>query len=172
MVSVLSSAAPRVAAEAAATSAIVAMIAMPRRILMLASSSLRAWRCRTSLARSASVFKPRRAATARLDVLGRHSAFKKNPYPDIARGLIHYFMQPANYDKIIQSTGGRWVPVYKRLFDSPFWREKPDFKHFINMAETGVPVSYAGAPTPAAGEVLNTTGAGRWVGGGESARGV
>jgi hypothetical protein len=24
------------------------------------------------------------------------------------------------------------------------------------MAETGVPVSYAGAPTPAAGEVLNT----------------
>jgi ABC-type glycerol-3-phosphate transport system substrate-binding protein len=65
-------------------------------------------------------------------------------------------MQPANYDKIIQSTGGRWVPVYKRLFDSPFWREKPEFKHFINMAETGVPVSYAGAPTPAAGEVLNT----------------
>jgi len=65
-------------------------------------------------------------------------------------------MQPVNYDKIIQSTGGRWVPVYKRLFDSPFWREKPEFKHFINMAETGVPVSYAGAPTPAAGEVLNT----------------
>jgi multiple sugar transport system substrate-binding protein len=85
-----------------------------------------------------------------------YGAFKKNPYPDLARGLIDYFMQPANYDKIIQSTGGRWVPVYKRLFDSPFWREKPEFKHFINMAETGVPVSYAGAPTPAAGEVLNT----------------
>jgi hypothetical protein len=48
------------------------------------------------------------------------------------------------------------VPVYKRLFDSPFWREKPVFKHFIQMAETGVPVSYAGSPTPAAGEVLNT----------------
>ena len=65
-------------------------------------------------------------------------------------------MQPANYDKIVQSTGGRWVPVYKRLFDSPFWKEKPAFKHFIQMAETGVPVSYAGSPTPAAGEVLNT----------------
>ena len=85
-----------------------------------------------------------------------YGAFKKNPYPDIAKGLIEYFMQPANYDRIIQSTGGRWVPVYKRLFDSPFWREKPEFRHFINMAETGVPVSYAGAPTPAAGEVLNT----------------
>lgn len=83
-------------------------------------------------------------------------AFKKNPYPELAKGLIDYFMQPQNYDKIIQSTGGRWVPVYKRLFDSPFWREKPAFKHFIQMAETGVPVSYAGAPTPAAGEVLNT----------------
>jgi len=46
-----------------------------------------------------------------------YGAFKKNPYPDLARGLIEYFMQPSNYD---------------------------------------VPVSYAGAPTPAAGEVLNT----------------
>jgi multiple sugar transport system substrate-binding protein len=85
-----------------------------------------------------------------------YGAFKKNPYPELARGLLEYFMQPANYDKIIQSTGGRWVPVYKRLFDSPFWREKPAFRHFIRMAETGVPVSYAGSPTPAAGEVLNT----------------
>jgi hypothetical protein len=44
------------------------------------------------------------------------------------------------------------VPVYKRLFDSPFWKEKPAFAHFIKMAETGVPVSYAGSPTPAAGD--------------------
>src|SRR5712664_858906 len=85
-----------------------------------------------------------------------YGAFKKTPYPELAKGLLEYFMQPANYDKIIQSTGGRWVPVYKRLFDSPFWKEKPAFKHFIKMAETGVPVSYAGSPTPAAGEVLNT----------------
>ena len=85
-----------------------------------------------------------------------YGAFKKNPYPELARGLLDYFMQPANYDRIIQSTGGRWVPVYKRLFESPFWTSKPEFKHFIKMAETGVPVSYAGSPTAAAGEVLNT----------------
>ena len=60
------------------------------------------------------------------------------------------------FNRIIQSTGGRWVPVYKRLFESPFWTSKPEFKHFIKMAETGVPVSYAGSPTAAAGEVLNT----------------
>ena len=82
--------------------------------------------------------------------------FKKSPYPELGKGLIEYMLQPANYDKIVQSTGGRWVPVYKRLFDSPFWREKPVFKHFIQLAETGVPVSYAGSPNPAAGEVLNT----------------
>jgi hypothetical protein len=35
-------------------------------------------------------------------------------------------------------------------------KEKPAFAHFIKMVETGVPVSYAGSPTPAAGEVLNT----------------
>jgi hypothetical protein len=56
----------------------------------------------------------------------------------------------------VQSTGGRWVPVYKRLFDSAFWKEKPVFKHFIQMVEQGVPISYAGSPTPAAYEVLNT----------------
>ena len=54
--------------------------------------------------------------------------------------------QPANYDRIIQSTGGRWVPVYKRLFESPFWTSKPEFKHFIKMAETGVPVVGVGVP--------------------------
>ncbi len=85
-----------------------------------------------------------------------YAAFKKTPYPELSKGLLDYLMQPSNYDKIIQSTGGRWVPVYKRLFESPFWTGKPAFKHFIKMAETGVPVSYAGSPTPAAGEVLNT----------------
>src|SRR5262249_59309010 len=85
-----------------------------------------------------------------------YGAFKKNPNPELTKGLLDYLMQPANYDKIIQSTGGRWVPVYKRLFESPFWTGKPAFKHFIKMAETGVPVSYAGSPTPPAGEVLTT----------------
>jgi multiple sugar transport system substrate-binding protein len=82
--------------------------------------------------------------------------FKKSPYPDLGKGLIEYMLQPANYDRIVQSTGGRWVPVYKRLFDSPFWKEKPVFRYFTQMAEQGVPLSYAGSPTPAAGEVLNT----------------
>jgi multiple sugar transport system substrate-binding protein len=82
--------------------------------------------------------------------------FKKSPYPELGKGLIEYYLQPANYDKIVQSTGGRWVPVYRRLFDSPFWKEKPVFKHLIQMAEHGVPISYAGSPTPAASEVLYT----------------
>jgi multiple sugar transport system substrate-binding protein len=82
--------------------------------------------------------------------------FKKSPYPELGKGLIEYMLRPDNYDRIVQSTGGRWVPVYKRLFDSPFWKEKPVFTHFIQMAEQGVPLSYAGSPTPAAGEVLNT----------------
>jgi len=89
--------------------------------------------------------------------------FKKSPYPELGKGLIDYMLQPQNYDKIVQSTGGRWAPVYKRLFDSPFWKEKPVFQHFIQMAETGVPVSYAGSPTPAAGEVLNTHVVGKMV---------
>jgi multiple sugar transport system substrate-binding protein len=85
-----------------------------------------------------------------------YGVFKQTPYPELAKGLVDYFMQPDNYNKIIESTGGRWVPIYKRLFETEFWRSQPKFKHFIQMAETGVPVSYAGTPTPAAGEVLNT----------------
>lgn len=85
-----------------------------------------------------------------------YGVFKQTPYPELAKGLIEYFMQPDNYNKIIESTGGRWVPIYKRLFETEFWQSQPKFKHFIKMAETGVPVSYAGTPTPAAGEVLNT----------------
>ncbi|MGQ4809930.1 hypothetical protein NKDENANG_03368 [Candidatus Entotheonellaceae bacterium PAL068K] len=85
-----------------------------------------------------------------------YGVFQQAPHPELAKGLVEHFMQPDNYNQIIESTGGRWVPVYKRLFETDFWRRKPKFKHFIQMAETGVPVSYAGTPTPAAGEVLNT----------------
>src|SRR5262249_15985920 len=89
--------------------------------------------------------------------------FKKSPYPELGKGLIEYYMQPANYDKIVQSTGAPCVPVSNRPFDSPFWKEKPVFKHFIQMAETGVPLSYAGSPTAASGEVLNTYVHGKMV---------
>src|SRR5262249_26667479 len=43
--------------------------------------------------------------------------FKKSPYPELGKGLIDYMLQPQNYDKIVQSTGGRWAPGYKRLVD-------------------------------------------------------
>jgi len=40
-----------------------------------------------------------------------YGAFKKTPYPELAKGLLEYFMQPANYDKIISAS---WSPTRRR----------------------------------------------------------
>src|SRR3712207_6200009 len=35
--------------------------------------------------------------------------FKKNPYPELAKGLIEYWIDPKNLRIIIEEGGGRWV---------------------------------------------------------------
>jgi multiple sugar transport system substrate-binding protein len=85
-----------------------------------------------------------------------YGVFKKAPDPKLALGLAEYLMKPENYNKIITSTNGRWVPVYPRLFDDPFWTARPVFNEFKQIAKTGVPISYGGPPSPASGEVLST----------------
>jgi multiple sugar transport system substrate-binding protein len=85
-----------------------------------------------------------------------YGIFNKGPYPEIQLGLVEYLMKPENYNKIVTNTNGRWVPVYPGLFDDPWWTSRPEFNQFINIAKTGVPVSYAGPPSAAAGEILQT----------------
>lgn len=63
---------------------------------------------------------------------------------------------PARYNEVITNTNGRFVPVYPDLFNDPWWTSRPEFKEFIKIAETGVPVSYKGPPTAASGEILAT----------------
>ncbi len=89
--------------------------------------------------------------------------FKKSPYPELGKGLIEYMLQPVNYDKIVQSTGGRWVPVYKRLFDSPFWKEKPVFKYFNPDGRAGRPDQLRGlADTRRRARSSTPTSSARW----------
>jgi hypothetical protein len=52
-----------------------------------------------------------------------YGAFKKTPYPELAKGLLEYFMQPANYDKIISAS---WSPTRRRnayADRAEYWRE-------------------------------------------------
>jgi len=82
--------------------------------------------------------------------------FNQSPYPELAMGLAEHFMAPERYNQVITNTNGRFVPVYPELFNDPWWTERPEFAEFIDIAKTGVPISYQGPPTGASGEVLNT----------------
>ena len=42
------------------------------------------------------------------------------------------------------------------LFADEWWTSRPEFKEFINIAKTGVPISYKSAPSAASGEILAT----------------
>lgn len=85
-----------------------------------------------------------------------YGLFNTAPDPGLVKGLVAYLMRPENYNQIITATNGRWVPVYPRLFDDPWWTAKPEFNRFREIARGGVPISYAGPPSAASGEVLTT----------------
>jgi multiple sugar transport system substrate-binding protein len=82
--------------------------------------------------------------------------FNHSPYPELAKGLAAHFMTPSRYNEVITNTNGRFVPVYPELFNDPWWTERPEFKEFIDIAKTGVPISFEAAPSAASGEVLAT----------------
>jgi multiple sugar transport system substrate-binding protein len=80
--------------------------------------------------------------------------FKQAPEPELAKGLAEYFMDPGRYNDVITKTNGRFVPVYPELFKDEWWTSRPEFKEFIDIANTGVPVSYKSPPSASSGEVL------------------
>ena len=82
--------------------------------------------------------------------------FNTAPEPELAKGLVKAMMDPAKYNEVITKTNGRWVPVYPKLFEDPWWTSRPQYGEFSNIAKTGVPVSYKGQPSPGMGEVLLT----------------
>jgi multiple sugar transport system substrate-binding protein len=82
--------------------------------------------------------------------------FKQTPYPELSKGLAEYFLEPTRYNDVIVKNNGRFVPVYPELFNDPWWTGRPEFKEFIGIAKTGVPISYEAPPSAASGEVLST----------------
>jgi multiple sugar transport system substrate-binding protein len=96
------------------------------------------------------------AGTVNLIDTWSYGIFAKAPYPELVTGLVAYLMKPANYNQIITATDGRWVPVYPGLFDDPWWTARQEFAKFREIAHTGVPISHAGPPSAASGEILST----------------
>ncbi len=81
---------------------------------------------------------------------------KDTDRPDDAKAWLSYFFEPARYEQIIDTVGGRWLPIYPSLFASmPLFKDNPDFAQLGDMAENGVVDGYAGPPTAWAAAVFN-----------------
>ncbi len=80
--------------------------------------------------------------------------FKDSKVPDVAKEALAFIMEPERYNQFIVAAGGRYVPIYKKLTDTPFWKQDPYYSSFPGMAETGRIMAYPGQPHPAFGEVL------------------
>jgi multiple sugar transport system substrate-binding protein len=84
---------------------------------------------------------------------GEWMLFKHNPYPEVAKGLVEYYMEPENLRVVMEEGGGRWGPPYKGMYSTPFWQQ-PAFQHWRAMLEHGREFAAPGTMTAAAGEVL------------------
>jgi len=88
--------------------------------------------------------------------------FKHNPYPEVARGLVEYWMAPENLRVMIEEGDGRWGPPYKGMYDSDFWK-RPVFQHWRGMLENGRHIASPGTAHPAVGEISSTYMIGRMM---------
>jgi multiple sugar transport system substrate-binding protein len=86
---------------------------------------------------------------------GYWALFKHNPYPEVAKGLAQYYMEPENLRVVIEEGDGRWGPPYRGMYDSDFWK-RPVFQHWRVMLERGRQFPWPGTTTAASGEVLTT----------------
>jgi multiple sugar transport system substrate-binding protein len=81
--------------------------------------------------------------------------FKHTPYPEVAKGLVAYYMEPENLRVVMEEGGGRWGPPYPGMYNTDFWN-RPTFQHWRVMLERGRQFAAPGSQSAAAGEVLAT----------------
>jgi ABC-type glycerol-3-phosphate transport system substrate-binding protein len=92
--------------------------------------------------------------------IGEWLLFKHNPYPEVAKGLVQYYMEPENLRVVMEEGGGRWGPPYPSMYESAFWK-RPAFQHWRVILERGRQFASPGSMNAASGEVLATYVIGR-----------
>jgi multiple sugar transport system substrate-binding protein len=80
--------------------------------------------------------------------------FKASKNVALAKDMIRYWLEPNRFDKVVQTIGGRWWPIYKELAKGKFWSDRPAFKIYPDMLAQARLDAYAGPPTDASGEVF------------------
>ena len=82
--------------------------------------------------------------------------FKHNPYPEVAKGLVQYYMEPENLRVVVEEGGGRWGSPYPGMYNTDFWK-RPTFQHWRVMLERGRHFASPGSQSAASGEVYATS---------------
>ncbi|MGN6487154.1 MAG: ABC transporter substrate-binding protein [Devosia sp.] len=79
---------------------------------------------------------------------------KATDRPDDAKAWLSYFFDTARYEKLIDTVGGRWVPIYPALTASmPLFKDTPAFANFNEMAGNGIVDGFKGPPSALNAEV-------------------
>jgi multiple sugar transport system substrate-binding protein len=64
---------------------------------------------------------------------------KATKRPDDAKAWLSYFFDPAHYETLIATVGGRWIPIYPSLTASmPLFKDTPAFANFDEMARSEI----------------------------------
>jgi multiple sugar transport system substrate-binding protein len=79
---------------------------------------------------------------------------KATEHPDDAKAWLSYFFEPSRYETLIDTVGGRWVPIYPSLTASmSLFKDTPAFVNFGAMAQNGIVDGYKGPPSALNAEV-------------------
>lgn len=79
---------------------------------------------------------------------------KATDRPDDAKAWLSYFFEKGRYETLIDTVGGRWVPIYPSLTASmSLFKDTPAFANFHQMAENGIVDGYKGPPSALNAEV-------------------
>ena len=79
---------------------------------------------------------------------------KKSQNIPLAKDFLRYFYRDGSYRALIESCGGRWIPIFPDMVDTmPLFTENPQLVNFKSMAQNGVVNGYRSAPTAISAEV-------------------
>ncbi|CAN5328132.1 hypothetical protein BH10PSE9_BH10PSE9_04130 [soil metagenome] len=80
---------------------------------------------------------------------------KSSKQIDNAKGWLKYFFEPTRYQKIIQTVGGRWLPIYPSMMAMPLFKDNPDYANFGAMAASGIIDGHEAPPSAWASKANN-----------------
>ena len=102
-----------------------------------------------------SIFPPGPAGSYSMSGFRAYGAFAKTKEPNLAKDAMLWIMQPDRHAHLLEASGGRGVPVYRRLAGNKFWQDHPVFNEFLRMPEDAFTVSAKSRSSGATSEVAN-----------------